>query len=956
MLKRANYDAQRRDNATAASIKQTDAWSTIFSMCSRTHAHTRGQGHEGVGAGAGKGADAAALETNPTPRDWLNQSLKVEPGFTATARRVVCGSNSGNASAYFTSTTSAAHFEGGNDGGGVGEYAAFSLPRLGNSLPHQHFPCHHHAFGPLPPHPPLQPPPVAPLPPPAPPPSECSGTLTRAHAMHSLFESYTFESGTTRQHTSVRMDHHIVPPLPPPPPPSQQQSKTSGRCRKESVSSTEDSGKTTSEVDGGGGGGGGTGVVSRASYMCRKCKAHGQAVPVKRHKRACPYLQCRCLKCRLVDQGRKVVARQIALYRDQKGHSGGSSGSTNTTHSRGSRDEHSRPRLASLRPNPPLQLPLPRELRIDGARVLPSLMTPSVKVDGQALIGGRTVAGPHCRRCRNHNVAVTWKGHKKSCPYRNCPCDPCRLINVRKDTEKTLRDMAGIEEKSVLPTALLAEEATTTATATPMSNFFPYLMPVNNVPQPADIREPSSTAAEPASWNETVFPQHPTKRARSLQNLNAHLSVSEAQVNNATANQSEALEQTRVDSLEGARNAEQSGNSSNNSNNTVTTTNTTSNIVSSTFEQYHRSASYDAYYEEKASRPVLPFWQSFSHFEEKSTIPGQSYIGGYYGLENGRVFHGNSQGHHMYSPERVSAVAAAAAAAAAMVAMTPPINGAYQQPCYPPQGRPGGLCHPLTSQHSDHLGYTSSEDFNSPNTYQTRFQIERGRGDEYCGGSGGGIGGGGGGGVGGSNGGWGAYRYPYMVRGLPFHPGDPMEADFAFAGCQRHTKIGGSAMPKVVDESLYSGPVAHVWRSQLHQLSISQLRPEVAEEVKNFQQLDCDNKIECPNDVKRDAGKSETAVQSANQAITIRSAMDGNQRASAFREEIPSSNSSQPPPPPTQQQQQQRQQTEVIFEADPGSTSERGGPYQAFASTTSGSPFTIDDAQPHPFPAVGAET
>lgn len=49
--------------------------------------------------------------------------------------------------------------------------------------------------------------------------------------------------------------------------------------------------------------------------------------------------------------------------------------------------------------------------------------------------------GPHCRRCRNHSIAVTWKGHKKICPFRNCPCDPCRLINVRKDTEKTLREM-----------------------------------------------------------------------------------------------------------------------------------------------------------------------------------------------------------------------------------------------------------------------------------------------------------------------------------------------------------------------------------------------------------------------------------------------------------------------------------------------------------------------------------
>lgn len=386
-----------------------------------------------------------------------------------------------------------------------------------------------------------------------------------------------------------------------------------------------------------------------------------------------------------------------------------------------------------------------------------------------------------------------------------------------------------------------------------MGNFFPYLMPVNNAPQPAELTEPSSTTAEHASWNEAVFPHRLTKRTRSLQDLNAHLSVSETHVNEAAANQSGALEPTRVGSLEGARNVETSGIGNNSSNSTVNTTNATNNNASSTFEQYHRSANYDVYYEEKAPRPVIPFWQSFSHFEEKSTIPGQGYIGGYYGLESGRVFHGNSQGHHMYSPERVSAVAAAAAAAAAMVAMTPPINGAYQQPCYPSQGRSGGLCHPLPSQHSDHLGYTSPEDFNSPNTYQARIQIERGRGDEYCSG----IGGSGpGGGVGGNNGGWGAYRYPYMMRGLPFHPGDPMEADFAFSGGQRQAKTGGAMMPKVVDESLYSRPVAHVWRSQLHQLSISQLRPEDVEEVKAFQQLDCENKLECPNDIKRDAGES----------------------------------------------------------------------------------------------------
>lgn len=251
------------------------------------------------------------METSPTPRDWLNQSLKVEPGFaaTATSRRVVCGSGSGSSSAYFSST-STAHFESIDNNM---DYTAFTIPRLGGSSnpPHTTFPCHHHAFGPPPLPPPGPSPSMVPLHSGAPLP-DTSGTLARAHAMHSFFESYTtFESGTARQHTSVRMDQHILP-----------QKSSSGHCRKDSGSSNEDPGKgaTSGVIEASSG----STVVSRASYMCRKCKAHGQAVPVKRHKRACPYLQCRCLKCRLVDQGRKASENYLnnnnSIYSTEKFH------------------------------------------------------------------------------------------------------------------------------------------------------------------------------------------------------------------------------------------------------------------------------------------------------------------------------------------------------------------------------------------------------------------------------------------------------------------------------------------------------------------------------------------------------------------------------------------------------------------------------------------------------------
>lgn len=52
--------------------------------------------------------------------------------------------------------------------------------------------------------------------------------------------------------------------------------------------------------------------------MCRKCRAHGQLLPVKNHRRNCPFKNCPCPLCSVVSHGREIVARQIRLYRNQK--------------------------------------------------------------------------------------------------------------------------------------------------------------------------------------------------------------------------------------------------------------------------------------------------------------------------------------------------------------------------------------------------------------------------------------------------------------------------------------------------------------------------------------------------------------------------------------------------------------------------------------------------------------
>uniref|UniRef100_A0A0M3IJL7 DM domain-containing protein n=1 Tax=Ascaris lumbricoides TaxID=6252 RepID=A0A0M3IJL7_ASCLU len=127
-------------------------------------------------------------------------------------------------------------------------------------------------------------------------------------------------------------------------------------------------------------------------YYCQRCLNHGLEVKRKNHKAECVYRFCVCTDCQansMVDRRRELNSRLMQIEEASSPHSTAIENSIEAT---------------SASSEPPLS---PHPVKGKERR-------------------------PNCQRCAQHSVQARLKGHKRCCPFRDCLCAKCQVVQERQ--------------------------------------------------------------------------------------------------------------------------------------------------------------------------------------------------------------------------------------------------------------------------------------------------------------------------------------------------------------------------------------------------------------------------------------------------------------------------------------------------------------------------------------------
>ncbi|KAI1730133.1 DM DNA binding domain-containing protein [Ditylenchus destructor] len=170
-------------------------------------------------------------------------------------------------------------------------------------------------------------------------------------------------------------------------------------------------------------------VPKDVKRFCGICKQHNEFWLTRGH--VCKYKDCDCASCQAVRNRRAVMSQQIRLRRAQDKH-------FQRTTVLGEADIIPTQTASALVTKRSVSMS-PGALGIDDAMMsaessmsAPSSSQPTLMPDLQ---NGCYV----CQKCKNHNQLVYKKKHKRECPYVECTCDKCSLIETRRKLDQSIK-------------------------------------------------------------------------------------------------------------------------------------------------------------------------------------------------------------------------------------------------------------------------------------------------------------------------------------------------------------------------------------------------------------------------------------------------------------------------------------------------------------------------------------
>uniref|UniRef100_A0A915CZ68 DM domain-containing protein n=1 Tax=Ditylenchus dipsaci TaxID=166011 RepID=A0A915CZ68_9BILA len=160
-------------------------------------------------------------------------------------------------------------------------------------------------------------------------------------------------------------------------------------------------------------------VPKNVLRYCGICRQHGEKEETRGH--ICRYKDCDCTKCHAVRERRHVMSKQIKLRRAQE-------------------KCFQRTTDATEADLIPLVTNISLAAQSSGAsdQLLHTSATDPSAVASANMLDAKNMCY-FCQKCKNHGSVVYKKNHKRQCPYVDCTCDSCDLIETRRKLDQNIK-------------------------------------------------------------------------------------------------------------------------------------------------------------------------------------------------------------------------------------------------------------------------------------------------------------------------------------------------------------------------------------------------------------------------------------------------------------------------------------------------------------------------------------